>query len=102
MATPVIGNALMSAFGNVGNLLGQDAMKGIMDFIGSESFANLVKGGTDLYGATQTSDFMNFQKDLMTKSEGRTQTLFENDQADRTARQNIDWTSGIETPAPYG
>jgi len=88
--------------GGLTNLIGSEGVQSIFKTLGSEGFANLIKGGTALYSANQTGDFMDFQKDLMTKSEGRTQTLFNNDQADRTARQNIDWTSGIETPAPYG
>jgi|LGOV01.1.fsa_nt_gb hypothetical protein len=92
------GNVLGSLMGQLGNLLGKDALKGIVDFMGSEGFSSLVKGGTDLYAANKTGDYLDFQKDLALKDEARNQTLFDNDQADRTARQNIDWTAS--TPAP--
>ena len=84
------------------NLIGSEGVQSIFKTLGSEGFANIIKGGTAWKMAGETSDFMDLQKDFMKASENRTQTTFNDYQTDRTARQNIDWTSGIETPAPYG
>lgn len=64
---------------------------GLGNFLGSEMFGNLIKGGSALMGGMQAGDMMDFQKDLMGNAENRTNTLFEQDQEDRERDKNLDF-----------
>ncbi len=63
--------------------------EGLMGILGSEGFANLLKGGTSLYNGMKMGDMLDFQKNLAQKAEGRTNRLFQNDMEDRDALKNI-------------
>ena len=67
---------------------------GIMGMLGNEGVSNILKGiGTGVQ-AFQTHDMMNFQKDLATKADTRTQSLFDRDQSEQDALNNLDFTAG--------
>ena len=75
------------------SLFGAEAMKGgLGGILGSESMGNLIKGGTSLYNANQMGDSLDFQKDLATNAEARTDLLFDQDQETRERRQNLKFT----------
>ena len=78
--------------GMITKLLGENFGKdGLMGILGSEGFANLIKGGTSLYNGMQMGDMLDFQKGLATKADQRTDTLFQQDQEDRDALKNLDF-----------
>ena len=62
-----------------------------MGALGSEGFANLIKGGTSLYNGMQMGDMLDFQKNLATKADQRTDTLFQQDQEDRKAMNDLEF-----------
>lgn len=71
MAAGGIMDALSSLFSGEG---------GIAKFLGSEMFSNLIQGGGALYQGMQAGDMMDFTQNLMSKQEGRTDKLFQDDQ----------------------
>ncbi len=79
---------LMKALFGKGFDFGQE---GIMGMLGSEGFSSLLKGGADLMTGLQTGDMLDFQKDLASKADARTDTLFNQDQEDREYRQNLNF-----------
>lgn len=53
---------------------------GIGEFLNSEMFGNLIKGGSALYSGMQAGDMMDFSQNLMGKQDARAETLFQDDQ----------------------
>jgi len=66
---------------------------GIMGMLGNEGMANLIKGIGTGVNAFQTNDLMNFQKGLATKADDRTQSLFDRDNREQDALNNLDFTA---------
>ena len=66
-------------------------MEALMSFLGSEAFSNLIAGGAAAFQANATGDMLDFQKGLANKSEKRTETLFNQDQQDRDAMNDLDF-----------
>lgn len=64
----------------------------LLKLFGNEGFANLLKTGFAGYGAFKAGDMMNFQKDMMKKSEQRQDALFKQDQESRDYRKNLDFS----------
>ena len=77
---------LMSA---LSSLFGADS--GLMKILGSEGMKNLIAGGSALYSASQTGDMLDFQKGLATKADARTDKLFQQDQEDRDALNDLEF-----------
>ena len=65
--------------------------EGIMGMLGSEEMKNLISGGMGLYQANQTGDMLDFQKNMATKADARTQTLFDQDQDEQEALNNLNF-----------
>jgi hypothetical protein len=93
-----IGAAITSAAGNAASggmmdsimkLMGPDSS--LMKMLGSEGMANLIKGGTSLFNGMQMGDMLDFQKNLATKADQRTDTLFQQDQKDRQALNDLEF-----------
>ena len=81
-------NSIMSSLFGQGSSFGAD---GLMGILGSEGFANLLKGGASLMSGMQMGDMLDFQKDLASKADARTNILFNQDQQDRDAAKNLDF-----------
>ena len=67
------------------------AMSGVMDMIGGEGFANLIKGGSALYGGMQAGDMMDFNQTMATKADARQDVLMGNLEEDRQRDKNLDF-----------
>lgn len=82
-------------FGSLGKLLGitgaNGGPAGFADILGSDVFKNLLGGGLAVKGIMDTNEMMDFNKDLATKADARTQTLFQQDQEDRNALKSLDF-----------
>jgi len=66
---------------------------GIMGMLGNEGVSNLIKGiGTGM-NMFQTGDMMDFQKGLANKADARTQGLYDRDQREQDALNNLDFTA---------
>ncbi len=65
--------------------------EGLMGMLGGEGFKNLLSGGTGLYKAGQAGDMLDFQKGLATKAETRTDKLFQQDQDEQEALNNLNF-----------
>ncbi len=65
--------------------------EGIMGMLGSEGFKNLLAGGKSLYDANQTGNMLDFQKGLATKADARTEKLFQRDEQEQEALNNLNF-----------
>ncbi len=70
---------LQMLFGEGFNLAEGFGKEGLMGMIGSEGFANLLKGGTDLMSGLQTGDMLDFQKDRTTRIDKMNEEKFDSD-----------------------
>jgi len=75
------------------DLVGKMGFKNVGDLLGSDMMKNIVSGGMALNNSMQMGDMMDFQKDLATNADNRTQTLFDQDQETAERRRNLDFTA---------
>ncbi len=67
------------------------SMKGLMELLGNEGFANLIKGGTGLWQGMQMGDMLDFQKDQANIANQRQDLLFKDYEEDRANKQNVNY-----------
>ena len=60
---------------SLSSLFGPDSQ--LMKILGSEGMANLITGGSALMEGLQTGDMLDFQKNLATKADARTEGLYD-------------------------
>lgn len=63
----------------------------LLSFLGKEGIGNLMKTGVDLYSAFQAGDKMDFDMEMDKDNQRKNNILFDQQQKDRTALQNIDF-----------
>lgn len=89
---------LMKLFEGILGSFGKDgAMSGIMDTLGSKGMANLIQGGSALYGGMKAGDMMDFNQTMATKAAGHQDTLMANSQEDREKLAKLDFSPTVKT-----
>ena len=63
----------------------------LLGFLGKEGIGNLLKTGVNLYSANQAGNQMDFQNQILKDDQRKNNILFDQQQADREALQNIDF-----------
>lgn len=63
----------------------------LLSFLGKEGIGNLLKTGVNLYSASQAGDQMDFNNSIVKDDQRKNNILFDQQQADREALQNIDF-----------
>lgn len=63
----------------------------LLSFLGKEGIGDLLKTGVDLYSANQAGNQMDFQNEITRENQRKNNILFEQQQKDREALQNIDF-----------
>ena len=63
----------------------------LLSFLGKEGIGDLLKTGVSLYSANQAGNQMDFQNEITKENQRKNNILFEQQQKDREALQNIDF-----------
>lgn len=63
----------------------------LLSFLGKEGIGDLLKTGVSLYSANQAGNQMDFQNEITRENQRKNNILFEQQQKDREALQNIDF-----------
>lgn len=63
----------------------------LLGFLGKEGIGNLLKTGVSLYQANQAGNQMDFENAITKENQRKQNILFDQQQKDREAMQNIDF-----------
>ena len=63
----------------------------LLGFLGKQGIGDLLKTGVSLYSANQAGNQMDFNNSIATDNQRKNNILFDQQQADREALQNIDF-----------
>lgn len=63
----------------------------LLSFLGKEGIGDLMKTGVSLYSANQAGNQMDFEKQITQDNQRKSNILFDQQQKDREALQNIDF-----------